>query len=82
MDLSFSAVLGLNGKGQEAARALHYVDIVDMVSHKLLKREFLPTAPAAHLRRVQIEAMLLQVHPAAFEVRVYEVHRVSAAEPD
>ena len=82
IDLLFNAVIALTWKMQETGHAIHYIDIVDMASHQLLKRETLPTAAEAHLRRVQIEAMLLQVHPAAFGVRVYEVHRVSTMEAD
>jgi hypothetical protein len=67
---------------KDAPNSVHYVDIVDKATHTLLKREFLATAPEAHLRRVQLEAMLLQVHPEFFAVRVYEVHRVSGIGQD
>ena len=56
--------------------AMFYVDIVDAVSGELFKREFFESATEAHLRLLQIEAMLLHSHPCAFELRVYEVQRV------
>jgi len=66
------------GKGyKDGPEPVHYVDIVDNATHLLLKREFLRSASEAHFRRMQIEAMLLQVHTEAFAVRVYEVHRVT-----
>ena len=53
------------GIDKDAPNSVHYVDIVDKATHTLLKREFLATAPEAHLRRVQLEAMLLQPISAA-----------------